>query len=121
MVVIAATEHLEPLPDVRDSMRRVVGLRGLVRWVGRIPVRHLVTSVDGMQETVDSGRVSETPDAPVELCCRDGVVGRYEIVDGHHRVAAILRAGGLEVEAIIYDYVDDEPYRGPFAVLGGEP
>lgn len=101
-------------------MTRVEGPGGVVRWVGRIPLRHLVTSADGMQETVISGRLSETPGAPVELCCRGGVVGRYEIVDGHHRVAAVLRAGGREVAAVIYDYVDDEPYEGPFAELGAE-
>lgn len=91
--------------------------RGAVTWLGRVPLANLVTEYDALTSTMASGRVSDTPDAPVELCLREGVAGRFEIVDGHHRIAAAVQDGRSEIAAVIRDYVDDEPYAPPFAVI----
>lgn len=72
-----------------------------------------------MEETFNSGRASDTPDAPVEVCLRDGSKGRFEIVDGHHRVAHAIRQGRTDVQVVIVPYVDDEPYEEPFYPFGG--
>lgn len=73
----------------------------------------LRTSDRAMRETLASGRTSDTPDAPIEVCLSD-TEGVYEIVDGHHRVAQAILRGAISVEAVVYDYVDDEPYEPPY-------
>lgn len=110
--MIDGLADLVALPDPRSSMTATTN-RGGTHWSGRIPIRHLVTDHRAMAETLSSGRVSETP-GPIELCLREGAPGRFEIVDGHHRLSAALRDKQSEVDVLIYDYVDDEPYEGPF-------
>ena len=67
-----------------------------------------------MSEVLGSGRRSETPHAPVAVNVRDDMPGRYEIADGHHRVAESLRRGDTHVRALIDLRPDEEPYEAPF-------
>lgn len=79
-----------------------------------VPLTAIVTSHAAMVEALTCDRESETPDEPVWLRVRADVPGRYEIADGHHRVAAALRAGHTTVLADIDLVPDDEPYQAPF-------
>jgi hypothetical protein len=45
---------------------------------------------------------------PVELYKLDE---RYYVVDGHHRVAAALALGQLEIDALVTDYTPHRPTR----------
>ena len=67
-----------------------------------------------MQAVLDAAVPSDTPDEPVWLRVREDVVGRYEIADGHHRVATALKAGQTHLWADIDVVPDEEPYEGPF-------
>lgn len=86
---------------------------GYVRNV-RVPLAALVTNHDVMVAVTTEGTPSDTPDEPVDLCVRNDVTGRYEVADGHHRVASALLSGADHIVADIYPIADDEPYEGPF-------
>ena len=80
-------------------------------------IDRLVTSGSGMAEVLASGRSSETTGPVVLVKHHDGSLvwnGRWEIADGHHRVADALRAGRSTIVASLEDYMDDEPYEAPF-------
>lgn len=79
-----------------------------------LPLTALVTTVDAMTETLASGRVSDTPDAPLWVKARPDLPGLWEIADGHHRVAAAIRAGRATILADLDPIPDDEPYEPPF-------
>lgn len=83
---------------------------------GLVPLSALVAQHDVMSDVLTSGTPSDTPDEPVLLrICPNGLVGRYEVADGHHRVAAAIRRGDTHVLADIeVDFPDDEPYPGPY-------
>lgn len=84
--------------------------------LGAVLARH-----DDLTEVLSSGRVSDTPDEPIFLCGREDAPDRFELCDGHHRVAAMLRAGAnadTEVIADIDSGFDDEPLEPPFFDFG---
>lgn len=74
----------------------------------------LIAEHDAMQEVLDSARDSDTPHAPLYLKPRADMVGRFELADGHHHVAAALRSGITVLPALVEDQPDDEPYQPPF-------
>lgn len=115
--LVGQTPHLEPMRDPRPHMKSRALRFGRTLWTGRIPIAHLVTTFDAIDSAAASGRLSETPDAPIELCLREGVPGRFEICDGHHRLAAVLRRGELHANVEIIDQIDDEPYEPPYATF----
>lgn len=80
----------------------------------QVPLTDLIARDDDMREVLSSGRVSRTPDEPVYLKARSDMPGKYEIADGHHRVADAIRSGRGHVEADIDDVPDDEPLDPPF-------
>lgn len=79
-----------------------------------LPLTDLVTEHQCLQDVLDSGRLSETPDAPLYVKARVDMPGKFEIADGHHRVAAALRAGIRSLPADADAQPDDEPYQPPF-------
>lgn len=79
-----------------------------------VPLALLVTADSVMVEVLRSGRISTTPTEPIYICVRKDMPGRFEVSDGHHRIAAALRAGQREIHAIINPDPDDEPYDPPF-------
>lgn len=90
-------------------------------WGGRrdhetatLPVTDLITTRAAMTEVLGSDRVSDTPDAPVLVRARQDDPTRWEIADGHHRVAEALRDGRTEVKVVFDTGFDDEPYEGDF-------
>ena len=125
---LLAVPALAAPPPVRDTIRGDLRAEerpkgGPVR-VGTLGIEHLLTNHRSMVEVISSLRVSETPDAPVELCRVEGRDDLFEIVDGHHRLARRLRNGETTVPVWITDDYDDEPYQGPFydfAALSGVP
>ena len=81
---------------------------------GRLPLTALIAEHAAMEETLASGRISETPEEPVYVKARPDLSGKWEIADGHHRVAAAIR-GKLPSVAVLMDQLpDDEPYDEPF-------
>ena len=84
-----------------------------------VPIAALVTTYAAVTQCARTGRVSESPDEPLDLTVRSDVPGRYEISDGHHRVVAALRAGHTHLRADIWPVPDDEPYTGPFYDFAG--
>lgn len=64
-----------------------------------------------MQDVLTSGRVSDTPYAPVTLTAREDLPGHWEIADGHHRVAAAIRDGYTVIVADLDSCPDEEPYE----------
>lgn len=86
-------------------------------WTARgvhVALVDLVATAEAMAEVLASGRCSDTPDEPVWLKARDDMPGRWEIADGHHRVAAAIRAGATTVLADLDPVPDDELYEPPF-------
>lgn len=119
-----AVETLAPMESLIDVAAALVSHTyangivgaGYVRNV-QVPLSALVADHDtmvGVVRDVVGGLVSETPHEPVDLCLRVDATGRYEIADGHHRVAAAMLAGETHIVADIYPMGDDEPYEGPF-------
>lgn len=86
--------------------------------LARMPLTGLLAREPDMQEVLDSGRVSDTPDAPVLLRASEAFPGLWEIADGHHRVAHALRTGRATVMALLDPGYDDEPYEPPFYDFG---
>lgn len=89
-----------------------MGIRTTTVRLGDVLARH-----DDMIKTLASGRVSDTPEEPIFLCGREDMPDRFELCDGHHRVAAMLRAGAnadTEVIADICPGFDEEPLEPPF-------
>jgi hypothetical protein len=84
----------------------------------RVPLVSLITNRSSMDEVVRSGRQSETPGERPWLKVRADMPGRYEIADGHHRVADAFRRGETHIEADIDPTPDEEPYSGPFYDFG---
>jgi len=80
--------------------------------VGPLPLTQLVTTAEAMREVLVSGRVSDTPQAPVLVRAREDDPTRWEIADGHHRVAQAIREGRTEVLVEFDTVFDDEPYGG---------
>lgn len=124
IAAVPAAQTLTPMTSLIDrNAARVAVVRpnghavpDYVRSV-RVPLAALVTDHDtmvGVVRDVFGGLVSETPDEPIDLCLRDDVAGRYEVSDGHHRIAAALLAGETHVMADIWPLSDEEPYEGPF-------
>lgn len=105
--VMADADVLRRLEESRANPRKPY-----VR--ARIPLACLIAEIDAMQDTLDLGVPSDTPHDPILVRCRDDMTGRFELADGHHRVAAALRRGERFVEAEIDPLVDDEPYEPPF-------
>lgn len=88
-------------------------------WGGRrdgevadLPLSALVTTHTAMTETLDSGRESDSPDEPVLVRARMDDPSRWEIADGHHRVARAIRRGASSVRVEFDTTFDDEPYEG---------
>lgn len=79
-----------------------------------VPLTVVLANDADMCEVLASGRVSETPDAPVWLNARPDMPGLWELANGHHRVADLLRRGVSEVDAELDPCEDDEPLEGPF-------
>lgn len=77
----------------------------------------LVTSEVAMVEVLQSGRVSDTPEEPISVCVRVDAPGFFEVSDGHHRIAAALRADLRDIRAYVRAEPDDEPYMPPFYVF----
>lgn len=77
-----------------------------------VPLTSLVTTHQAMTETLASRRATTT-EGPVEVCFSSWT-DRYEISDGHHRVAQAIREGRTHIEVILSHYHDDEPYQAPF-------
>lgn len=67
-----------------------------------------------MVETLASGRSSESPGEPVEVTVRKDEPGRYEVADGHHRIAEAIRNGLTHIDADAWPKPDDEPLEPPF-------
>lgn len=84
-------------------------------WLrAHLPLATLVTDHAVMTAVLDAATPSDTPDEPIWVRVRTNLDGRYEIADGHHRVAAAIKAGHTHVWADIDTVPDDEPYQGPF-------
>ncbi|MFZ2528465.1 MAG: ParB N-terminal domain-containing protein [Rhodococcus sp. (in: high G+C Gram-positive bacteria)] len=79
-----------------------------------VPLSALVTPATDMAAVLASGRVSDTPDEPILLRACADQPGRFEVADGHHRIAAALRAGRHEINAYIDPVPDGEPHQPPF-------
>jgi hypothetical protein len=79
-----------------------------------LPLTDLLTTQAAMTDTLESGRISDTPADPILVKARDDLPGMWEIADGHHRVAAAMRAGQLTVRAHLDRVPDDEPLEPPF-------
>lgn len=80
----------------------------------QVALTNLVTPARCMDEVLASGRASDTPDAPAWLKARSDMPGKWEIADGHHRVAQAIREGRTTVLGDLDLIPDDEPYEGPF-------
>lgn len=119
-LVLPATDLLVPLPDPRPHMTvrlRTGGRWSQIAYLGTISIAHLVTTHYALNTALTERVKTESPGCPIELYIREDVAGRFEISDGHHRLAEALLAGHTAVDAVIYDYIDDEPYQAPFADL----
>lgn len=92
--------------------------RGNIR-ARRFPLSAILARQEDMAEVLASGRVSRTPDAPVELRIRPDLPGLYELCDGHHRIADKIRKGETHTDADIDLCPDDEPLQGPFWDFAG--
>lgn len=79
-----------------------------------VPLSALLTEDATMRAVLDSGVPSDTPDEPVWLKARPDLPGRWEIADGHHRVAQAIREGRTVILADLDPIPDDEPYEPPF-------
>lgn len=88
--------------------------------LARIPLTAILAREDDMQDVLDSGRVSDTPDDPVLVRASEEFPGLWEIADGHHRVAHALRTGHTTVMALLDPVPDDEPYEPPFYDFGAQ-
>lgn len=84
----------------------------------QFPLDRILARDKDMRETLSSGRESETPDEPVWLRARADMPEHFEIADGHHRVAAAIRAGRTHVAADLDRVPDDEPLQPPFYDFG---
>lgn len=80
----------------------------------RVPLTDLVAQRDVMEAVLASGVPSDTPDEPVYTKPSPFLPGKYEIADGHHRVAETIRQGGTHVDIDHDPIEDDEPYEGPY-------
>lgn len=113
---VVLREACERLADRLHGMDGFEGVTvtesGYVR--ARVRMNRIVAEADAMEEVAVSGRVSETPDAPVLLCARADDSGRFELSDGHHRAVAAIRAGRSWMDAVIDPFPDDEPLSEPF-------
>ena len=79
-----------------------------------VPLTVVLANDADMREVLAAGRASETPSEPVWLKARADTPGLWELADGHHRVADLLRRGAGEVDAELDPVPDDEPLEGPF-------
>lgn len=80
--------------------------------VGELPITALVTTASAMTEVLTSGRRSDSPDDPVLVRARYDDPARWEVADGHHRIADAIRAGRTTVTVEFDTCFDDEPYEG---------
>ncbi|WP_251153607.1 hypothetical protein [Cellulosimicrobium sp. Marseille-Q4280] len=80
--------------------------------VGELPITALITTASAMTEVLTSGRRSESPDDPVLVRAREDDPARWEVADGHHRLADAIRAGRTTVAVEFDTCFDDEPYEG---------
>jgi hypothetical protein len=99
---------------VAEQMRLEAAGRTHLRYVERFPLTSLIARQDDMQEVLDSNRRTDSPGEPIWVKARDDMPGKYEIADGHHRVADVIRAGGTHISADLDPDEDDEPYDPPF-------
>lgn len=74
----------------------------------------IIARDDDVREVMASGRVSDTPDAPILLCARDDDPLRFELSDGHHRITRRISQGETWVRSVIDPMCDDEPLEGPW-------
>lgn len=80
----------------------------------KLPLADLIAQREDMQDVLDSGRISDTPSTPIYVRVREDMPGKYEIADGHHRVAEALRNGATHIAARVDEIPDDEPLEEPF-------
>jgi hypothetical protein len=101
-------------PEALVELARPGGVWGGRRdgELGELPITALVTTSSAMTEVLVSGRPSESPDDPVLVRAREGDPTRWEVADGHHRVADAIRAGRTSVTVEFDTCFDDEPYEG---------
>lgn len=111
---------LETIRDLPGVANAEVTDSGYVR--AQVRLDRIAARSDDMHEVLDSGRVSETPEAPVLLRVEeaDSFAGytRFELSDGHHRAAAKIRAGECWVTANIDPVPDEEPLDGDYYDFG---
>lgn len=74
----------------------------------------IITEKAVMEAVLAGGVPSDTPDAPLLLRACDLDPFRFELADGHHRVAQALRDGRGWLTSDIDPFVDEEPYEGVF-------
>lgn len=85
----------------------------------RLRLTDLVTTQRAMEEALASHRQSETPTEPIYVKPSPVCPGKWEIADGHHRVAETIRRNldFIWAEGDPEDY-DDEPLQPPFYDFG---
>lgn len=111
----------EVLDACRTLARHLTGVDGFTR-VGVRPsgyvsalvrLDRILANRDDLAAVLASGRPSHT-DAPILLNARDGEPCRFELADGHHRIATALRTRRSWACSLIDPCEDDEPLSGPF-------
>lgn len=112
--IITAREQYEMTGPWREGERS----RPPPLQSAHLPLTDLISPHGDMAGVLDDydnlGHRSETPDDPIYVKARHDIPGKYEIADGHHRVADAIRNGRDHVRALIDPYEDEEPYEAPF-------